>query len=383
MDQRTVQTCSMPWLGSLEGHRAVADVRGVLATRHPAFTAKRLQELAIVGAADEGRRLFALCTERGIAVRAVVDDDPGKHGMRLGSHEVSSTLSLEALDRATPIVVASHRVLEPIERLRRAGFTQVGPFALLQVLDPEAFPPHMFYRGLIEDLLEHRDRYVALAALLADDLSRRVLDAVIGFRLTLDAEWLRPIVEPDLYAPRGLLTYREDEVYVDAGSYDGDTIKLFIERVQGRFARILAFEPDRATFERLVANFSAEGRVEPFNMGLHRARAVLHFDNAGTRGSTLIDGGGSEISVTGLDEVARGGRVTYVKMNIEGAEIEALRGAGQTIQRWRPKLAVSAYHHPADLWRVPETIQEIDPRYRLYLRQHDGGIIESVVYALP
>ena len=373
----------MPWLASLEGRRSVAEFREQLASGQAAFTARRLHELAIVGDAEEGRRLFVLCAERGISVRAIVDDDPRKHGMVLDSCRVLPTASLDALDRATPIVVASHRVLQPVERLRRAGFTEVAPFALLQVLDPDRFPPHAFYAGLIDDLLEHRDRYVDLAARLADDTSRHVLDAVVGFRLTLDAEWLRPIVEPDLYAPQGLLTYQEDEVYVDAGAYDGDTIKLFIERVRGRFGRILAFEPDPATFARLVANFSAEGRVEPFNMGLHRTRAVLHFDNAGTRGSTLVDGGGGEILVTGLDEVARGERVTYVKMNIEGAEIEALRGAARTIGRWRPKLAVSAYHRPADLWRVPATIHEIDPRYRLHLRQHDGGIIESVVYALP
>ena len=94
MDQRTVQIGSMPWLVSLERQRGVADVREVLAARHPAFTGTRLQDLAIVGAAEEGRRLFALCAGRGIAVRAVVEYDSSKHGMRLGSHEVSPPWSL-------------------------------------------------------------------------------------------------------------------------------------------------------------------------------------------------------------------------------------------------------------------------------------------------
>ena len=371
---------STPWLASLGGHRSVAEVRRALAARYPAFTVDHLRELAIVGAADEGRRLLALCAERGIVVRGIVDDDPTKQAMRLDSYRVSPTSSLDALDRSTPIVVASHRVLRPVERLRGMGFIHVAPSALLQVLDPESFPPHIFYSGLIEDLVERRGHYVDLAALLADDMSRRVLDAVVGFRLTLEV--LRPIIEEELYAPRGLLTYADDEVYVDAGSYDGDTIRLFMDRVHGRFSRILAFEPDRATFERLVANFRAEHRVEPFNLGLHRARAVLEFDNAGTRGSTLVERGGSEIPVVGLDEIAHGDRVTYIKMNIEGAEIDALRGAAQTIRRWRPKLAVAAYHRPADLWQVPALIREIHPGYRLYLRQHDGGLIESVVYAL-
>ena len=103
------------------------------------------------------------------------------------------------------------------------------------------------------------------------------------------------------------------------------------------------------------------------------------------RGGIFIASGagiGWSDPVVGLDEIAHGDRVTYIKMNIEGAEIDALRGAAQTIRRWRPKLAVAAYHRPADLWQVPALIREIHPGYRLYLRQHDGGLIESVVYAL-
>jgi hypothetical protein len=116
---------------------------------------------------------------------------------------------------------------------------------------------------------------------------------------------------------------------------------------------------------------------------LHRRRAVLRFDPAGTRGSSLTEAGGSEIPVVALDEVLGGSRVTFVKMNIEGAEIEALRGAANSIARWRPKLAISAYHRPSDLWEVAATVREIDPGYRFHLRQHDGGIIETVLYALP
>jgi hypothetical protein len=70
-------------------------------------------------------------------------------------------------------------------------------------------------------------------------------------------------------------------------------------------------------------------------------------------------------------------------MNIEGAEQEALRGAAESITRWRPKLAISAYHRARDLWQIPALVREIHAGYRLFLRQHDGGVIETVLYALP
>src|SRR5437870_2094925 len=117
-----MQTLSTPWLASLGGHRSVTEVRRALAARYPAFTAELLRELVIVGAAEEGRRLLALCAERGIAVRGIVDDDPKKQGMSLDSYRVAPASSLGSLDRSTPIVVASHRVLRPVEGLRRMGF---------------------------------------------------------------------------------------------------------------------------------------------------------------------------------------------------------------------------------------------------------------------
>jgi FkbM family methyltransferase len=170
---------------------------------------------------------------------------------------------------------------------------------------------------------------------------------------------------------------------VDGGTFDGDTIRLFIDRVQGRFSRVLGFEPDPGTFGRLKNNFASEPRVEPINAGLHRDHGTLRFHDAGTRGSVLVSTGGVTVPVVPLDGVLKGDRVTYIKMNIEGAELEALEGAAKSIKRWAPKLAISAYHRPDDLWRVPEKIHELRGDYSLYFRQHDGGIIETVAYGLP
>jgi len=370
------------WLDELAAGRDAASLRRNLAARHPAFTPDRLRQLAILGAAEEGERLAELCAAQGIAVLAVVDDSPVRQGRTVGGHRVGVVDSLASLSRDVPVVIASHRLLKAADRLAAMGFLAVGSFALLQVLDPEHFPPHMFYDGWLEDLAANRSRYAGLADALADDMSREVLDAVIGFRLSLDPAVLRPIVEWDLYGPANLIRYGTDEVYVDGGAFDGDSVRLFINRVQGRFSRVLAFEPDRGTFGRLAANFAHDARIEPINAGLHRRRETLRFDNAGTRGSLLVESGGIEIPVVGLDEVLGGERVSFIKMNIEGAELAALEGARHSIRRWAPRLAISAYHRPSDLWQIPQMVRELRDDYRLYLRQHDGGVIETVLYAM-
>lgn len=372
----------MNWLDTLLSFSSSAEIRRWLVARNPVFDPEHLRKIIIVGAAEEGLRLLHLCHQQKILVLSIFDHNPKKQGSRLGNMTVRSLDMLEDVDREIPVIIASHRVLKALEHLKGMGFRHVAPFALLQVLNPKAYPPHMFYDGWLEDLFERRGRLSALAGLLADEMSRRVLNAVIGFRLTLDATILSPIIEWDLYGPAEILKYSDDEVYVDGGSYDGDSIRLFIDRVHGKFSRVLAFEPDKNTFERLSANFSAEKRVEPINAGLYRQKATLCFDNAGTRGSLLVDRGGIEIPVVSLDEVLGGQRVTFVKMNIEGAELDALKGAEQAIRSWGPKLAISVYHRPSHLWQVPEFVHNLREDYRLYLRQHDGGVIETVLYAI-
>lgn len=358
-------------------------LRQRLAGLWPELATKALKEIAIVGAADEGVRLAALCSEFGIAIRAIADDSPSKHGQIIEGCKVSSVDSLTGLPRDLPIIVASHRSLLPVRRLRAMGFRTVAPFMVLQLLDPSSFTPQMFHNRLLEDLCENLDKYRDLGLKLADDASRKVLAAVIAYRMDCDPEALGEVVEWDLYGPNELLEYSNDEVYVDGGAFDGDSIRLFIERVGGKYSRVLGFEPDPVTYMRLKSNFTNEPRVEPINAGLHKESGTLRFDDAGTRGSILVETGGIEVPVVSLDGVLDGERVSYIKMNIEGAEIDALHGGVKSIMQWSPKLAISAYHLADHLWRIPLTISEIRPDYKIYFRQHDGGIIETVVFAIP
>jgi FkbM family methyltransferase len=370
-------------LSHLAGAANASDLLAELLRHYPRLDVRDLDAIAIVGAAVEGARLAALCRELGIKAVALVDDHPSKIGTQVAGHTVEPLAALERLNRATPIVIASHRVLGATERLRALGFNTVLPFAALQIMAPDIFPPHMFYDGVLDDLWNNRERYARLHDQLADQRSRDVLDAVLAFRQTLDPVMLKPVLDDDdLYAPKGLIAFSDREVYVDGGSYDGDTIRTFARRVDNRFERIYAFEPDPVTYRALKSNFSAEPRVQAIHAGLHREKGVLRFKDDGSRGAIFTSDGEIEMPVTTLDDVIGEGRVTYIKMNIEGAEIDALCGGARLIRRELPKLALSVYHRPSDLWRIPEIVKQFNAGYELYLRQHDGGIIETVLYAL-
>ena len=361
---------------------SMKEMRQALLSRYAAFVPDQLERVAIVGSAGEGARFANICRDVGIEIVGIFESNTGRVGKWVAGKVVSLLESIERLDRDIPVVLASHRLLGPSDRMHYLGFRHVAPLAALQIIAPTIFPPHMFYDGWLEDLDENRDRYDDLRDALADDLSRQTLDAVINFRRSLDVEQIRPLIDWEVYNPDGLIRLADDEVYVDGGAYEGDTINLFIDRVDGRYERALGFEPDTATYENFKANFAGEPRVEPINRGLYDHTGTLRFDDAGTRGSIIVDSGGVEIKVTSLDEVLDGDRVTYIKMNIEGAELKALEGARQSIAQWQPKLAISAYHRPTDLWEIPALIRSLHLDYKLYLRQHDGGVIETVIYAL-
>lgn len=367
----------------IEGADSPENLRSDLAIRYPAFGADRLRRVAIIGAAEEGARFAEFCRRRGTEIVAICDDQANLQGKELQGSRIGLLKDLKRQPRDLPVVIASHRVLKVQRRIKEMGFTNVAPLALIEVLQGDAFPPHVFYAAWFEDLFANRHHYRTLQTMLADDESRRVLDGVLAYRLTLDAEVLSPIIEWNLYGFK-LMKYSDDEVYVDGGAFDGDSIRLFIERVDGRFERIIGFEPDTSTYARLKATFAHDPRIETINKGLHRREGALRFDSSGTRGSAITGEslGGVRIPVVGLDEVLNGDRVSLIKLNIEGAELNALEGAKAAITRWRPKLAISAYHRPTDLWQVPFLIHRLRPDYRLYLRQHDGGVIETVVYAL-
>ena len=109
----------------------------------------------------------------------------------------------------------------------------------------------------------------------------------------------------------------------------------------------------------------------------------LRFRDDASRGAIFAADGDIEMPVTTIDDVLGDRRLTYVKMNIEGAEINALQGGTKCNPQMAAAACLSVYHRASDLWRIPQLVLELNPDYRLYLRQHDGGIIETVLYALP
>ena len=182
------------------------------------------------------------------------------------------------------------------------------------------------------------------------------------------------------------LPHDPEEVFVDVGAFDGVTSCAFA-RWARTYAHIYAFEPMPSLQEKCRQNFQGLSDVTICPYGLWSKRETRWFQAEGEgsncRGETDAHGGGARVEVVPLDEVLGGKRVTFLKMDIEGAELEALRGAEHIIRVQQPKLAISVYHRRDDIWRIPMLLLSYVPSYRFYLRVYSFTGKDTVLYAIP
>jgi hypothetical protein len=99
--------------------------------------------------------------------------------------------------------------------------------------------------------------------------------------------------------------------------------------------------------------------------------------------SSIVETGEVVVETDSIDNVLGGKRATLIKMDIEGAELAALKGAEGTIKAWKPKMAICIYHKKEDLWEIQDYIQRIVPEYKFYIRAYEETCTEVVLYALP
>ncbi len=368
------------WFRQLEEFQTASNIRRFMSEYNGGFTIEGMLSVIIFGAAGEGERLANICQATGITIVAIIDDNEALAGNVICGIKVKTSDSLEKIDKVITVIIASHRTVNVTVRLRGLGFKTVLPFMALQALAPEKFPPHMFYTGILEALIGDRRMLSEAASRVADEKSILVLDAAIGYRLTADPEVFIPVLDDLPYFPDDLYKANGPVTYIDGGAFDGDSVGWFFERWGKNVEKVFAFEPDPNTFQALVKNFKHEARLTPINKGVYSRDTTLKFKADGSRGALFDEFGDQSIHVTSIDAVLGGDRADYIKLNIEGSEVDAIWGAESTIRKYRPSMAISAYHHPCDLWRVLDLLSYMEPGYEFYLRQQDGGIIETVLY---
>lgn len=175
-----------------------------------------------------------------------------------------------------------------------------------------------------------------------------------------------------------------EEVFVDAGCCNLETVKR-LEKHAVNIKKVYAFEPDPDNYEvcKRKANEYPNGIIEVFPYGTWSGKKKMYFSASADGCSHIAEQGSDSINVVPIDDfISNETKVTFIKMDVEGSELETLIGAQRTILRDKPKLAVCIYHKPEDMVELPLYIKRLVPEYKLYLRHHSNGEGETVLYAV-
>jgi len=176
-----------------------------------------------------------------------------------------------------------------------------------------------------------------------------------------------------------------DEIYVDTGCFNTETIKNFIGFCDSKYCRIYGIEADSVCYSNIKSELSSENieNLVLVNKGAWDEETILRF-NSNQIGSisTVSDSGNTEIHAATIDSIVNGDKVTLIKMDIEGAELEALYGAENTIKSAMPRLAISIYHKPGDIIDILAYINSLVPEYKFYIRQYSYFWGETILYAI-
>ena len=148
---------------------------------------------------------------------------------------------------------------------------------------------------------------------------------------------------------------------------------------QWKIKKIYAFEPDEKHSHKCEKILKNNERVVLIKKGLFDEDGIISFMSQDGEGSLICEDGEEKIEICKID--TESGDATFIKLDIEGAELKALIGAKETIVKNKPKLAISIYHKPEDILQIPMYLKALVPEYKFYLRQYTMSYLECVLYA--
>jgi FkbM family methyltransferase len=352
------------------------------------------KSIILFGAGGLGRKTLKGLRQLGIEPLAFADNNPIVWNRTVeGLTVLSPTDAAERYGNKTVFIVTiwraggGHRFERTQAQLSALGCERVVPAGLLFWKHPQTFLDY-YCLGLPHRIARERDVIREAFSWFRDDVSRREYVSQIRWRLWLDFARLASPDDQEQYFPQDIFRLQQGEVFVDCGAFDGDSLTAFVRRTQQDFQQVIALEPDPINYRKMserVSQFPPEVRekIRLEQLGAADFNGTLRFDAEGSLSSAASAEGALSISCSTLDSLLGTSVSTYIKMDIEGAEPEALRGGSEAIRQTAPVLAVSAYHRPDHLWRIPEQIKSLRDDYQLYLRPHNEECWDTVCYAIP
>ncbi len=347
--------------------------------------------IVIVGAGSTGIRALKCLRSIGVEPLAIADNNVAVQGADMDGLRVLSPKDAASRYGSNAVFLvaiwnAKHWYTDTASQLRNLGCENVVPVSAIYWRFAETFLP-FFCQDLPHKVLEDREKVVRASALWSDDQSR--LEYLAHVRWRAHGDWALPTrPKQESYFADDIFDLIPDESVVDCGAFDGDTVRSILARCGENFRHIDAIEPSPQTCDQLRAYVSTlsptqQQKISVYQCAVGAESGSVRFDATSGLDAHIAEDGGVVVELRTLDTLCRASRPTFLIMDIEGAEYDALLGARQTIAEFRPVLAICAYHTQDHLWTLPLLIHDMLPEYNMYLRTYEGDGWQAVVYAVP
>lgn len=311
-------------------------------------------------------------------ITAIIDDYSASTNNHWSGRPV---VTMDSVDRDS-VVINTASSIAPVSANRRLvslGFKNIINLHQLISCDNKIIDLPSFVASQHHEVYSNLDWWVNFSNELEDSESKNIFSDLALYRLTADLSHMNAYTVRlrDQYFER-FMNY-EREYFVDAGGFNGDTTEEFIKHCPD-YKKIYFFEPSKRNMSAALDRLNGLRDIEFKSHGLSDLNGFLTFNSDAGSASCISSERGDTISVVSLDNELNGLPVTFIKMDLEGWEMHALRGAQNIIMQQRPKLAIAVYHNSKDFREVPEFLKSLHPDYKIYLRHYSEGWSESVMY---
>ncbi len=312
-----------------------------------------------------------------IEVDGIIDDFT-----RVQRSRKKEVLSIDQVEKDSIILsVSTGSPLEVKYKLDELGFTHFNYLSFYRYSQLElAAPPFMY--DFEDDFKNNAKKYEEVYDLLADDRSKEVFKKLLNFKMTYDLEFMEGFTNDHegQYFDGEIVPKINAIRFVDGGGYVGDTAEQVLQNYPD-FKKLYLIEPITENMRIAKRELGHIQNIEFLNIGLSNKKETLHF-NEEKSFSSMYGRGEMSVDVDTLDNIIKD-EIDFIKLDIEGAEQDAIDGARNTIKKYRPVLAICIYHKAEDWYMVPKKVLEIHKDYKVYLRHYMEGIFESVMYFIP
>ena len=315
--------------------------------------------------------------QKHIKIDGIIDDFT-----RVQRSRKKEILKIEDVPKDAIILwTSSGSPLEVKRRLDTMGFSNISYLALLKYSSLD-LAPHPFIMDFKEDYKHNKHLYEQTYNLLADKKSKEIFTKLINFKISFDYTFMEGFTNNHAgqYFERDILPDLKEIVFVDGGGYVGDTVAEVIKNYP-EYKKIYLIEPIKENLRIAKRDLSKYSNIEFIASGLSNKKDQLFFHEEKSF-STLYKAGSQSVQVDTIDNIVCE-RVDYIKLDIEGSELEAIEGAKESIRKYKPLLAICIYHKAEHWYKIPQKVLAIHSDYKLYLRHYMEGVFESVLYFIP